>query len=59
MYHVFYVGFHCIGCVRENVKTQDKLKIKGVFAGTSRVAFSRSEAMCSTHDWNAKSHHRW
>ena len=58
MYSVFYVGFHCIDCVRESVKTQDKLKIKGGFAGSSREAFSRSEAMCSAHDWNVKSHHR-
>ena len=37
MYLVFYVGFICKGCVyvREGVKTQGKLKIKEVFAGTS------------------------
>ena len=46
-------------CVRESMKTQDKLKIKRVFTGSSREAFPRSEAMCSTHDWNEKSHDRW
>ena len=31
-------------CVRESAKTQDTLKIKEVFKGSSRVAFLRSEA---------------
>ena len=35
-------------CVRESVKTQDKLKIKEVFTGNSREAFPRSEA-CAQH----------
>ena len=59
MYPVLYVGFLCIGCVCERVKTQDKLKIKGDFMSSSREDFLRSEAMCSAHDWNAKSHDRW
>ena len=44
IYPVLFVGFHCKSCVRESVKTQDKLKIKGVFVDNSRVAFPRSEA---------------
>ena len=28
MYPVFYVGFHCKGCVCERVKTQGKVKSK-------------------------------
>ena len=35
------------------------MKIKGVFASISREDFSRNEAICSAHDWNAKSHDRW
>ena len=46
-------------CVRESVKTQGKLKIKGVFASISREDFPRTEAMCLTHDWNVQSHDRW
>ena len=34
--------------MRESVKTQGKLKTKEVFAGSSRVAFPRSEA-CAQH----------
>ena len=60
MYHVFFCGILLYGLyVRESVKTQDKLKIKGVFMGSSREAFLRSETMCLAHDWNAKSHDRW
>ena len=60
MYPVFYVDFFVrVVCERECVKTQDKLKIKGVFKDCSWEAFLRSEAMCSIHDWNAKSHDRW
>ena len=35
-------------CERERVKTQDSLKIKGVFKGSSREAFPRSKA-CAQH----------
>ena len=34
--------------MRESVKIQGKLKIKEVFGGSSREAFSRSEA-CAQH----------
>ena len=34
--------------MREYVKTQDSLKIKGVFKGSSREAFPRNEA-CAQH----------
>ena len=34
--------------MRESVKTQDSLKIKDVFAGSSREAFPRSE-VCAQH----------
>ena len=44
IYPVLYVGFHCKGCVRESVKTQDSLKIKDVFMGSLREDFSWSEA---------------
>ena len=46
-------------CVRESVKTKEKLKTKGVFTGSSWEDFPRSEAMCLAHDWNVKSHDRW
>ena len=46
-------------CERECVKTQDKLKIKGVFAGNSQEDFLRSEAICLAHDRNMKSHDSW
>ena len=59
MYPVFYVGFYCMGCVCVSVKTQEKLKIKGVFGGSLREAFLRSEAMCLAHDWNVKSYDKW
>ena len=60
MYPVFYVRFHCMGCVWERVwRLKTTLKIKGVFAGSSREDFPQSEAMCLAHDWNAKSHDRW
>ena len=59
IYPIFYMEFLCMSCVWESVKTQDKLKIKGVFAGSSQEDFPRSEAMCSAHDWNAKSHDKW
>ena len=60
MYPIFYVGFHCMGYVWERVwRLKATLKIKGVLAGSSWEIFPRSEAMCSTHDWNAKSHDRW
>ena len=48
LYLVFYMGFHCNGCVCESVKTQGKLKIKEVFAGSSQEAFPWSEA-CAQH----------
>ena len=51
--------FVWVVCVRESVKTQDKLKTKGVLAGSSQEDFLRSEATCSAHDWNVKSHDRW
>ena len=35
MYPVFYVGFYYMGCVCVSVKTQEKLKIKGVFGDNS------------------------
>ena len=31
MYPVFYVGFYCMGCVRESVKTQAPIEDKVVF----------------------------
>ena len=42
--------------MRESMKTQDKLKTKGVFTGSLREDFPRSEAMCIAHNWNVKSH---
>ena len=51
MYLVFYVGFHWMGCVWERVwKLKTTLKIKGVFTSILLEYFSRSEAMCTTHD---------
>ena len=59
LYPVFMWDFFVrVVCMRESVKTQGKLKIKGVFAGSSQVAFPRSEA-CAQHDWNAKGHDKW
>ena len=49
-----------MGCVGERVwRLKTSLKIKGVFAGSSQEDFLRSEVMCSTHYWNAKSYDRW
>ena len=47
MHLVFHVGFICKGCVRERERMCEdsrQLKIKAVFAGSSRVGFLRSEA---------------
>ena len=49
MYPVFYVGFICKGCMwKKECEDSRKLKTKEVFAGSSRVAFPRSEA-CAQH----------
>ena len=49
-----------MGCVWERVwRLKTTLKIKGVFASSSREDFPQSEAMCSAHDRNAKSHDSW
>ena len=60
MYPIFYVGFHCMGCVWKRVwRLKTTLKIKGVFTGSLREDFPQNEAMCTTHDWNVKSHDSW
>ena len=60
MYLVFCVGFHCMSCVWKRVwRLKTTLKIKGVFACILLEDFSWSEAMCTTHDWKAKSHDSW
>ena len=54
------MGFHCIGCVWKRVwRLKTTLKIKGVFTGSLREDFPQNEAMCTTHDWNVKSHDSW
>ena len=45
--------------MRESVKTQDSLKIKSVFVSSSQEDFLRSEAICTVHDRNVKSHDSW
>ena len=42
--------------MRESVKTQDSLKIKGVFVGSSREDFPRSEA-CAQHMTGLRKNH--
>ena len=60
MYPILFVGFLCMGCVWERVwRLKTSLKIKGVFAGSSREDFPQNEDMCSAHNWNVKSHDRW
>ena len=49
-----------MGCVWERVwRLKTTLKIKWVFAGSSQEDFLRSEAICTVHDRNVKSHDSW
>ena len=59
-YPAFCVRFHCMSYMWERVwRLKATLKIKGVFAGILREDFQQSEAMCTAHNWNAKSHDSW
>ena len=59
LYPVFYVGFHCKDCVCERVwrlkAIEDQISFREYLASNLPTKWS----MCSTHDWNAKSHEKW